>query len=82
MYEFFYQEFLLNFLSKDDFVFRSGSEDGVSGTVVGKELASTSDDYFDTISLLPADINKIGKKVKEKFNVDGEVRLFIGTRSC
>lgn len=83
MYEFFLNEFTYNFLSKDNFVLRSGVEDGVNGTVVGKELASTGDgDYFDEINLLPSDINKIGQEVKEKFGVDGEARLFIGTRAC
>jgi hypothetical protein len=78
---FFREEFIDSYLSGTDFVFRSGSEEGVKGTVIGKEIVSGEyglDDAIITVS----EIDKVGNQIKEKFNLLGEPKIYCGTRMC
>jgi hypothetical protein len=67
------------------FCILSGIDDGIEedGMVFGKMIAEGDDiDNLPSESFSLNDLNNIGNEVKKEFNIDGEVKLFVGTRAC
>lgn len=82
--EFFSEEFLYNFLTTTDYVVRSDTEDGVEkdSTVIGIEVVASEDWGLGQAILSMRDISDLGDKIKKEFNLDGEPKLYCGTRCC
>jgi len=65
-----------------EFSLHEGEEDGVEGTVLGKTLAEWSDDDCSDSEFSMAEIEAIGAKIKSKYGIDSEPKIYFGTRMC
>ena len=81
------QDDIYNLLSdicyKDnDYVFRTGSDDGIDGTIFGVEIADSDNSYLNPSEHKISDLLENMENIKNKANVKSPVLLLTGTRCC
>lgn len=76
---FFREAFVDNYLSEFGYVIRSGTEDGVNGTVIGKNMVS-GEYSLDQATISILQLKKIEKEIQENFSLTDEAKIYCGTR--